>query len=546
MAQINILPAAAQVGGCSATYESYYTGTGNIGFGPQGSQYQYTNYQLTATAADGWAVDRIVYHYSWTASDGTSGTDTTTTRNISTNPFLQPENKVYTTYEYPGDFQKISGGDWSVHTTSRTITAVDVYFKTGPTPPPGVHNVSATSNPSQGGEVQVGSGERGTHSVDAVAVGGSVALTAYPAQGWALDGWYENGSKISESATLALSNVTTDRTLEARFKEVCHITVVAFKSSGRVTLNGAAGVVGSSAYVVAEADIPQGDSVTIGAISLNPSVSPFKAWYLNPSAWGNPEGTGTLVPGAGATYTFTASADATYFATFTSPVRIEVRTEDGVQSSQEAPAAVVSINGQSAGGNRYELDVPSGSSVTVEASDYGGVVDDDRLGDVRLYFEGWRPDYDAIIVSTDLRYTFQAVGMSYRYMGAVYSRYVEIPTVVMPDASTGSISTTPTAKDGSWFEAYTDVTLRARPSPGYTFIKWTLWKKSISGQETETFVTDNEQITIRAGKDFETLAPTYAYRAYFGRTHLLVNSFDRSTPVQLVYDPATNLLVADY
>ena len=30
------------------------------------------------------------------------------------------------------------------------------------------------------------------------------------------------------------------------------------------------------------------------------------------------------------------------------------------------------------------------------------------------------------------------------------------------------------------------------------------------------------------------------------RTHLLVNSFDRSTPVQLVYDPTTGFLVADY
>jgi hypothetical protein len=29
-------------------------------------------------------------------------------------------------------------------------------------------------------------------------------------------------------------------------------------------------------------------------------------------------------------------------------------------------------------------------------------------------------------------------------------------------------------------------------------------------------------------------------------THLLVNTSSRSTPVQLVYDPATNLLAADY
>lgn len=38
-------------------------------------------------------------------------------------------------------------------------------------------------------------------------------------------------------------------------------------------------------------------------------------------------------------------------------------------------------------------------------------------------------------------------------------------------------------------------------------------------------------------------------RATFSRTdptNLLVNSFNRSTPVQLVHDPTTNLLVADY
>lgn len=40
----------------------------------------------------------------------------------------------------------------------------------------------------------------------------------------------------------------------------------------------------------------------------------------------------------------------------------------------------------------------------------------------------------------------------------------------------------------------------------------------------------------------------YTIKAVFKHTptHLLVNSFDRSTPVQLVYDPTTNLLVADY
>lgn len=41
---------------------------------------------------------------------------------------------------------------------------------------------------------------------------------------------------------------------------------------------------------------------------------------------------------------------------------------------------------------------------------------------------------------------------------------------------------------------------------------------------------------------------TYDIKAVFSRpaTNLLVNSSDRTSPVQLVYDPATNLLVADF
>lgn len=41
---------------------------------------------------------------------------------------------------------------------------------------------------------------------------------------------------------------------------------------------------------------------------------------------------------------------------------------------------------------------------------------------------------------------------------------------------------------------------------------------------------------------------TYHVEAVFARpaTNFLVNSFNKSSPVLLVYDPATNLLVADY
>ena len=533
MAQINIFPAAAQAGGCSATYESYYTGTGDIGFGPQGSQYQYTNYQLIATAADGWAVDRVVYHRSWTASDGTSGTDTTTTRNISTNPFLQPENKVYTTYEYPGDFQKISGGDWPVHTTSRTITAVDVYFKTGPTPPPGVHNVSATSNPSQGGEVQVGSGERGTHSVDAVAVGGSVTLTAYPTQGWALDGWYENSTKLSDSTTLTLSNVTTDRTLVARFKEVCHIVVTAFKSQCSVSLNGVPGDETSSAWTVVEADIDKNSTFTISATPLRPSIKPFKTWYLNPTAPGNPE-SGTPISNE-PTITLTATDSATYFATVRRSYTITVRAEDTWHDA--APSAVVSINSQTSGGNTYTLEVPEASTVVVEATDYGGEGEDYWGLNRRLYFKEWRNAYDETTVSTALQYSFTA---SDTYLIAVYESYFKLLTAIVPDDSYGSIEADPQSTH-DWYYSYSteSIILTAKPK-GTRFVKWTKVRDGI-----ETQISTNPTITVSGSLDHYYWREC-TYKAYFDKTHLLVNSSDLSTPVQLVYDPATNLLVADY
>ena len=47
---------------------------------------------------------------------------------------------------------------------------------------------------------------------------------------------------------------------------------------------------------------------------------------------------------------------------------------------------------------------------------------------------------------------------------------------------------------------------------------------------------------------FERWCSLYTVKAVFVRapTHLLVSSYDKTTPVQLVYDPATDLLVADY
>jgi hypothetical protein len=72
---------------------------------------------------------------------------------------------------------------------------------------------------------------------------------------------------------------------------------------------------------------------------------------------------------------------------------------------------------------------------------------------------------------------------------------------------------------------------------GWTFVKW-LWRNHPSA---EWYTSTNQDLLADDARRFEAIA-------LFKRipTHLLVNSSDRTTPVQLVYDPATNKLVADY
>lgn len=72
---------------------------------------------------------------------------------------------------------------------------------------------------------------------------------------------------------------------------------------------------------------------------------------------------------------------------------------------------------------------------------------------------------------------------------------------------------------------------------GWTFVKW-LWRNHPSA---EWYTSTNQDLLADNAKRFEAIALFKRFA-----THLLVNSSARATPVQLVYDPATNKLVADY
>lgn len=91
-----------------------------------------------------------------------------------------------------------------------------------------------------------------------------------------------------------------------------------------------------------------------------------------------------------------------------------------------------------------------------------------------------------------------------------------------------------------WINHGTEFSVEQRESlQGWHFVKWryrTISRTIGDWQETsETVLNFQYMINLEAIALFQRTP-----------THLLVNSSDRTTPVQLVYDPATNKLVADY
>lgn len=94
-------------------------------------------------------------------------------------------------------------------------------------------------------------------------------------------------------------------------------------------------------------------------------------------------------------------------------------------------------------------------------------------------------------------------------------------TVQVGTAAAGSTSTLSNIAAGS------TVAVVATAANGWQFSRW-----SDGGARTHN-ITVNSNVSLTA---------------YFSRsiTHRLVNSYNKSSPVRLVYDPATNRLVADY
>lgn len=87
-----------------------------------------------------------------------------------------------------------------------------------------------------------------------------------------------------------------------------------------------------------------------------------------------------------------------------------------------------------------------------------------------------------------------------------------------------------TTGDGT-YAAGTTATIVATPNNGFMFLRWEKNGATVSTSKSYSFTV------------MSTATYTAVFRAF---TNLLVNSANLGSPVQLVYDPATNKLVADY
>jgi len=308
------------------------------------------------------------------------------------------------------------------------------------------------------------------------------------------------------------------------------VTVEAFRfypgiTSVYLSLNGYSGQFRISR------NLAPGDPVSLDFNSTDPTVR-FLGW-VRLAAGDSETAPGTLVS-TNAHYETTARSDGA------NRYRAEIQVATVRVQAYGIYSGAVSINGENDGTPYVIRNVSDGVPCTLTAS---RIFNDPTAGTV--LFRGWYQT-DAYgenreQVTVDPTYEFtpdMSVGADGYYFEAEYVGGSLLTVSANPEGR-GTVSREPPPTDGDDYYAdsviRSGVKLAATPNIAATFINWT---RRISGRDV-VVSTSAVYTTTSAGE----------YTAHFDYTHKLVNSFNRSTPVQLVYDDRAGhaaQLVADY
>lgn len=289
---------------------------------------------------------------------------------------------------------------------------------------------------------------------------------------------------------------------------------------GYVTLNG------DTDRLIVSKDLEAGAAVDIMFSSPDPTVV-FQGWYR--LAPGDPVAGGVLVS-TNPHYTTTVRTDGAnrYRARLKSTL-VMVQVYGGYDGS-------VSINGENDGTDIVIRNVPIGVPCILSAEP---VI---QSGFSAMIFLRWlefsEEEHQYVEVSRDTSYTFTPDGTKQNYNFSTEWARADSLTVFADPQSRGSVSRSPEPEVGDkWYSEDTlnspGVTLTATPRPSAKFLYW-------------CYISSSGRDIIESREPVTTVHYAHDYIARFGPSDLLVNTYNRATPVGLVHDPATNLLVADY
>lgn len=445
-------------------------------------------YTLSASAASGWRFVKFTWiKVRHTASGTTPIGDYESSSNPSTAGDGLAEARIYGDKTY-----------WQ----EDLIENIVAYFEQAPV----AYTITTAVTPAGGGTT---TGD-GTYTSGATAT-----ITATANRGHRFSHWELNGVTVSTSATYSFV-VSGDATYTAVFDLGVTISATVYgRGFGTVSINGGTpGITASGIFF-------PGDIVTLDAFPEDQEWDYFDHWILG-SDWEH----APAIPGAGAHYQITVTTSAHYGAVMGAYPFFTVRAT----VEETGDGGTVSIDGGTAG-----TDVRKAIKLT--ASSYSVSLSASPTGSTPGYrFVRWAngsPTGATVSTSPDFVYTPDNPqdGDIFRFY-AVYDEFNSITTKATP-AQGGYIRPIPGRP--YYYQIGRTVRVTATPRDHWKFVKW----------------IDEYGTTLGTADLYEFIMPAYppvyieGIFAWDG-TDLLVNSFNRSTPVQLVYDPTTNLLVADY